>query len=195
MRLEKSIQQLQEWHAVPGDIVHVPYDPTVLSVAVMEQQDWMVPWFTCSQSQSAMHCQIVDLQQRILPCSEEERIVIRQTEEAVACHSQQLETLKAAIEAREAGSVATDSDSFLQEDASVGMDISTAEPHTVQQYSEGQLHVLRQRLLTSLSNLLADLRAPDSSSSLERTAEAVQDDTLSTFQESADDDMDNDEFR
>ena len=82
----------------------------------------------------------------------------------------------------------------------MGMDISTAEPHTVQQYSEGQLHVLRQkearcqRLLTSVSNLLAGLRAPDSSSSLERTAEAVQDDTLSTFQESADDDMDNDEL-
>ena len=144
IRLEKSIQQLQEWHAVPGDIGHVPYDPTVLSVAVMEQQNWMFPWFTCSPSQSIMHSQIVDLQ-RILPCSEEERIVVRQTEDAVAFHSQQLETLKAAIEAREAGSVTTDSDSFLQEDASVGMDISTAEPHTVQQYSEGQLHVLRQK--------------------------------------------------
>lgn len=52
-----------------------------------------------------MHRQVVDLQQGILRCSKEERIVVRQTKDAVA---QQLEPLKAAIEAREAGSVTTE---------------------------------------------------------------------------------------
>jgi len=161
IRLEKSVQQLQEWHAVSGDIGSVPYDPAVMSVADMEQQAWVVPWFACSPNQSALHDQVVDLQQRIVRCQEEVHIVVRETQDAVAFYTQQLGTLTAAIEAREAGGLATPA---LQTLSNV---VSTEDSETADQYNKGQLYILHckearcQRLLVSVTDLLAKPSSPN----------------------------------
>ena len=176
IRLEKSVQQLQEWHVVSGDIGSVPYDPAVLSVADMDQQGWVVPWFTCSPNQSALHDQVVDLQQRIVRCQEEVHIVVRETEDAVAFYTQQLGTLTAAIEAREAGGLAI-ATTALQTLSNV---VSTDDSETADQYNKGQLYILHckearcQRLLVSVTDLLAKLTAADESSSLASMPEAMQ---------------------
>ena len=160
IRLEKSVQQLQEWHVVSGDIGSVPYDAAVLSVADMEQQAWVVPCFTCSPNQSALHDQVVDLQQRIVRCQEEVHIV-RETQDAVAFYTQQLGTLTAAIEAREAGGLATPA---VQTLSNV---VSTEDSEIADQYNKGQLYILHckearcQRLLVSVTDLLAKPSSPN----------------------------------
>ena len=65
IRLEKGIQQLQQWHAVFGDIGQVADDPDLLAVANNEQDDWVLPWFICCNNQSVVLEQTLDLQHRI----------------------------------------------------------------------------------------------------------------------------------
>lgn len=72
---------ISAWHArvhKPEDIGNdVLYDPALLSVADVEQKDWLLPWFTCNLGQSVLHDQVVDLAHRIQQCREEQCIVAR----------------------------------------------------------------------------------------------------------------------
>ncbi|DBA66246.1 TPA: hypothetical protein ACH3X2_002506 [Trebouxia sp. C0005] len=174
--LEKSVQQLQEWHIVSGDIGPVPHDSAALSVADMEQQGWVVPCFTCSLNQSALHDQVVDMQQRVVRCQEEVQIVVRETQDAAAFYTQQLGTLIAAVEASEAGGLVF-ATTALQ---TLGTVVSTDDSETAHQYNKGQPYILHckevrcQRLLVSVTDLLAKLTTADVSSSLTSMSEAMQ---------------------
>ncbi|DBA66275.1 TPA: hypothetical protein ACH3X2_002530 [Trebouxia sp. C0005] len=108
-----------------------------LSVADMEQQGWVVPCFTCSLNQSALHDQVVDLQQRVVRCQEEVQIVVRETQDAAAFYTQQLGTLTAAIEAMEAGG--SNCTTALQTLSTV---VRTDDFETAGQYNKGQLYIL-----------------------------------------------------
>ena len=103
IRLKKSILLLRQWHAVAGDIGNLLYDPALLSVADIEQKDWVLPWCTCNPGQFALHDQVVDLEHRIQRCREEQCIVVREADDAVTFYCHQLDSIQAAKLVREGG--------------------------------------------------------------------------------------------
>ena len=44
IRLKQAVVQLQEWHAVSGNIGTIAYDATTLDVKTMVQHNWQIPW-------------------------------------------------------------------------------------------------------------------------------------------------------
>ncbi|DBA73616.1 TPA: hypothetical protein ACH3X1_011258 [Trebouxia sp. C0004] len=100
-RLHQTVQQLQEWLAVPGDIGHVKYDVASLSSDDMQQPEWKAPWnasgdFVLAQSQPA-HL----LQQLRQQCAEEVQILsIREAHDMVEFYTKQQADLQAALHAR-----------------------------------------------------------------------------------------------
>ncbi|KAL0038483.1 hypothetical protein WJX77_007988 [Trebouxia sp. C0004] len=161
IRLDKSILLLQQWHAVSGDIGNVLYDPALLSVADMEQKDWVLPWFTCNHSQSALHDQIVDLQHHIQQCKEEQCIVARETDDAITFYSHQLDSIQAAILVREGGCLDEGTSHVVEYMSAL---YGNADSQAVgQQYLQGQMHVLQytrdrcQLLLGGMQDLQASL--------------------------------------
>ncbi|DBA90314.1 TPA: hypothetical protein ACH3X1_003600 [Trebouxia sp. C0004] len=99
-RLHQTVQQLQEWLAVPGDICHVGYDVASLSSDDMQQPDWKAPWNASGDFVSAQSQQVHLLQQR---CAEEVQILSRQAHDMVEFYTEQQADLKAALHARCAG--------------------------------------------------------------------------------------------
>ena len=61
-RLRQTIQQLQNWHLVPGNIGEVLYDPVALKIEDLQQPDWKAPktvsgHFVSAQSRALQHVQ------------------------------------------------------------------------------------------------------------------------------------------
>ena len=97
VRLAKGVEQLQQWHAIAGDSGQALYDPALLPAAQLEQRDWVVPWLTSNQSSSALQRQMLDMQQRIEHCTEEEVIIMREAKDAATFYTHHQEALAAAI--------------------------------------------------------------------------------------------------
>ena len=102
-RLHQTVQQLQEWHAVPGDIGQVGYDVASLSPDDMQQPDWKAPWNASGDFVSAQSQQVHHLQQLRQRCVEELQILGREADDMVEFYTKQQADLQAALQARCAG--------------------------------------------------------------------------------------------
>ena len=195
IRIEKSIMQLQHWHVVSGDIGSVTYDPSLLTVANMEEQNWSVPWYTNGLAQSALQEQITDVQQRIVRCSEEQDIVAREAKDAVAFYQHKVQSLQTAIQAREASEHPVISSPAWQSFSQSLMDSS---PELVErEYVAGQLHVLQeqkqisQHLLMQMQSVIEQLAGSviDESHVVEQSATVNPGSLMHSQQGVHDDDM------
>ena len=68
--LRTAVNQLQDSHAVSGDIGHVPYDAQSLQPENVQQPEWQVPWLQY-KTLTAVGDHKLDLQQRLQRCNEE----------------------------------------------------------------------------------------------------------------------------
>ena len=164
-RIDKSISQLQQWHAVSGDIGAVPYDPALLSADAMLQHGWVVPWLTPYQSGSALQLRIADVQQQVQRCIEEQDMIKRETADAVLFYQHQEEAVQAAIQKRALAAVDAAEDVLPQQDFSSLC--AEFRPEVVQEHHvAGQLHVLYeyqqrcQQLLLEMESLSSYVATP-----------------------------------
>ena len=94
-RLQETLQRLQEWHAVSGNIGTVPYDPSSLDVKDMTQAGWQAPWL----HQTSQHDSLrqADVEQRAQRCEEELSILAREAKDMVEYYQHMTSSVESAI--------------------------------------------------------------------------------------------------
>ena len=103
-RLPQSVQELQDWHAVHGDIGDLGYDVMSIKAEDMQQPSWKAPWSTVGTPQTAQQLEVAQLLQLQERCAEELQILKREAQDMVSFYSKQQTDLLSAIEVGRQGS-------------------------------------------------------------------------------------------
>lgn len=158
IRLKQAVAQLQEWHAVPGNIGTIAYDATTLDVKTMEQHNWQIPWSHSGSLAGSVEEQRTDLQQRIQRCDEELLIIARECNDMVTFYEHRISTMQAAWDKRQADGLQVTAAAFPDYIRSQHSHDDQQQLHV--EYVEGQKYMLAQmldknRLLLSQASALS----------------------------------------
>jgi len=137
--MRESLKQLKEWHAVPGDIGHVTYNPSDLKAEEMQQADFQIPWLQSQTTASLQQTQRKDLEQRITRCDEEVAILSREANDMLEFYRHRRGALRAALHSRSTNAAPISE----QIDGSYS---DLQQQLLSQQASKRQMHILSQKM-------------------------------------------------
>lgn len=148
-RLQQAVKQLQDWHAVLDDHDSLHYDAASLNAEEMESTSWVIPWEHSSTLAGSIAEQKTETEQRIMRCNEELLIVVRESKDMVLYYDQLVASLRSAIDIRQphAAGLGTMLNAAAVE---VMQAYSPLDRDSIQQqYTQGQVHMLQEKLLRS----------------------------------------------
>ena len=168
-QLQDTVQQLKEWHNVPGGVGHVCYDADSLLAENLQQPGFQMPWLQLQTDSAPQQNARLDLQQRLARCDEETAIIAREATDMVEFYKHRQGALHSAVELRNmssgagsagaaaaAAAAAAASEATAASESAAALESAATAPHRSHasaqggvlrvQYVRGQTHVLTQKL-------------------------------------------------
>ena len=103
-QLQDTVQQLKDWHNVPGHIGQVRYDADSLVAEGMQQPGFQMPWLQLQTVATPLQNTQFDLQQRLARCDVEVAIIVREATDMVDFCKHRQGALRSALESRDMSS-------------------------------------------------------------------------------------------
>ena len=182
IRVKQAVAQLQDWHQVLGDTSMLGYDAASLNAEEMELASWVIPWGQPQRLASSLDEQKLEAQERMTRCDEEIQIIARESKDMVLYYEQFVTCLSFAVQQRHSGQAGFQPDSPGCHVVQAHSPIDQASMK--QQYTQGQLHLLSDKLrrsellLQQAQHLSAELDAAISSNSEMRHLAARESDDV-----------------